>query len=105
MAFMLLRILYLYRKETNYISKSLLLKFQHFGVFLPSTKILTYSIAVTFMITQGELTLEKAIRLIGWMEVLTFVISVEIPSSVQFTAEMVSSVERIEVLYDYLFVL
>ncbi len=105
MAFMLLRILYLYRKETNYITKSLLLKFQNFGVFLPSTKILTYSIAVTFMITQGELTLEKAIRLIGWMEVLTFVISVEIPSSVQFTAEMVSSVERIEVLYDYLFVL
>ena len=62
-----------------------------------SPKIATLAIMVTFYLTGGEITASLAIKVIGWTELLKNTILTCLSMCVQYTMELLASVDRMQV--------
>ena len=87
------------RKEVHYNILSQLLRTQIFGFFYPCTSMMTYVICVTYMMIYKEMTLEQAIRVVGWMDNLKVYFSYDIPKALYTTVTAYASLKRIEVKF------
>ena len=78
--------------------KTTMLKSQNLGIMYPATKVVTFLVAVVAMTMVGDVTVQKAIRIIGWLDVLKMTLSFFLPNCFQSAFEMIVSVKRIQVL-------
>ena len=62
-----------------------------------SPKIATFGIMLTFYLTGGEITASLAVKVIGWTELMKNAILLQLSLCVQFTMELLASVDRIQV--------
>ena len=62
---------------------------------------MTYVICVTYMMVYKEMSLEQAIRVIGWMDNLKVYIAYHIPTALCSTLAVYASLKRIEVTCGY----
>ncbi len=79
--------------------KTTILKSQNLGIMYPVTKLLTFLVAVVAMTVVGDVTVPKAIRIIGWLDVLKMTLSYLLPNCFQGLFEMIVSVRRIQVFW------
>ncbi len=81
--------------------KTIILKCQNHGIIYPFTKVVTFFIAIVSIMTVENMTIEKVIRIIGWLDILEPVLSLCIPEGCQTFFEMLASSDRIEVSRSY----
>ena len=77
--------------------KSGILKGQNHGVFYIFVKIIAFLVAVVSMRTIHDMSVERAIRIIGYIETTRWLLPLLIPKAFQRAFEMIQSVQRIEV--------
>ena len=62
-----------------------------------SPKIATFAIMLTFYLTGGEITASLAIKVIGWTELMKNTILTMLSLCVQYTMELLASIDRMQV--------
>lgn len=86
------------RKELSYIMKMTILKCQSYGILYPAVKVVIFLIGIISVLLAEELTIEKTIRVIGWVDQMKILFAFYIPDGLQYFPEMVASTFRIQVL-------